>query len=65
MREQCEKYADEYDKADKALKARFKLTKFDKLVIGGAEGFLVTKKVTPKQTRIAIERLKKSGAKAA
>jgi hypothetical protein len=65
QRERDDAAATEFDKIDKAVKDRFKLTKGERFVVGGADGFLVVKKVSPKQTRITITRLNQSDAKAA
>jgi hypothetical protein len=56
-REKVSASRDRYEALDKALKDRMKLTKFDKLVVGGANGFLVEKKIQKNGTRFNIRRL--------
>lgn len=56
-REQLDPAATRFDKLDKALKERLKLTKFDRLVVGGDGGFLIEKKIQKNGVRILIQRL--------
>ena len=55
-REALDSGASRWEKIDKAAKARFKLTKFERLVVGGADGFLVTKKIQANGVFIKIKR---------
>jgi hypothetical protein len=56
-REACDPAATRFDKIDKLVKERFKLTAGTRFVVGGPRGFIVTKKVYATQTRITIERM--------
>jgi hypothetical protein len=57
LRESLDSSATQFDKIDKRTKERFKLTKGDRFIVGGADGFLVTKKPHGKGTRIDIKRV--------
>jgi hypothetical protein len=54
-RARCDESATRYDKIDKTIKDRFKLTKGTRFVVGGS--WLVTKKPHGKGTRIDISRI--------
>jgi hypothetical protein len=56
-RETAEPARQRFEKIDKQVKERFKLTKGERFIVGGAGGFVVTKKASEKQTRITIARL--------
>lgn len=56
-RERLDLSATTYDKIDKAVKERFRLTCGDRFVVGDANGFLVEKKKHGKGIRIDIRRL--------
>lgn len=57
-RESTEQASGTFKKIDEKIKSRLKLTKFDSLVVGGPDGFVVTKKVYSNDSvRISIKRL--------
>lgn len=53
-RESAKPHRDSFEKVDKAIKQRFKLTKGERFIVG--DRFLVTKKVTSTQTRFKFTR---------
>jgi len=54
--EQLERNAARWKELDGSIKDRFKLTKGDKFIVGGADGFLVTKRKHGKGVRVKMVR---------
>jgi hypothetical protein len=56
-REKLSDASDRYADLDKHIKDRLKLTAFERLVVGGADGFMIEKKIQKNGTRFNIRRL--------